>query len=40
MVYFQTKNPNSGKFGRAQDWKMLKYVMAIRNIYGNFVFIW
>jgi hypothetical protein len=23
MVYFQTKNYNLGKFGRALDWKML-----------------
>jgi hypothetical protein len=32
MVYFQTKNPTLGKFLRALDWKMLKYLMAIRNI--------
>jgi hypothetical protein len=23
MVYFQTKNPNLGKFWTALDWKML-----------------
>jgi hypothetical protein len=50
MVYFQTKNPNLGKFWRALDWKMLIYFMAIRNILQtldtfydhlvHFVFIW
>jgi hypothetical protein len=25
MVYFQTKNPNLGKFWRAFEWKMLVY---------------
>jgi hypothetical protein len=29
MVYFQTKNPNLGKFWRTLDWKMLTYFMAI-----------
>jgi hypothetical protein len=33
LVYFQTKNPNFGKFWRALGWKMLKYLMAIGNIY-------
>jgi hypothetical protein len=32
MVYFQTKNPNLGKFWSALDWKMLKYFMANCNI--------
>jgi hypothetical protein len=32
MVCFQTKNPNSGKFWRALEWKMLVYFMAIWNI--------
>jgi hypothetical protein len=33
MVYFQTKNPNLGKFWRALDRKMLKYLFtAILNI--------
>jgi hypothetical protein len=32
MVYFQTKNPNLGKFFRALDWKMLICFMAIWNI--------
>jgi hypothetical protein len=32
MVYFQTKSPNLGKFLRALDWKMLKYLVATRNI--------
>jgi hypothetical protein len=50
MVSFQTKNPNLGKFWRAQDWKMLIYFKAIWNIsqkFGifydhlvHFVFIW
>jgi hypothetical protein len=50
MVYFQTKNPNLGKFWRALDWKMLIYFMAIWNIlwrFGifydhlvHFIFIW
>jgi hypothetical protein len=31
MVYFQTKNPNLGKFWRAFDWKKLMYFMAIWN---------
>jgi hypothetical protein len=26
MVYFQTKNPNLGKFWTALDWKMLIYL--------------
>jgi hypothetical protein len=29
MVYFQTKNPNLGKFWRALDWKMLVDFMAL-----------
>jgi hypothetical protein len=44
MVYFQTKNPNLGKFWRALEWKMLVYFMTIWNIlrqfgitYGRFV---
>jgi hypothetical protein len=31
MVYFQTKNPNWGKFWRVMDWKMLIYFMTIWN---------
>jgi hypothetical protein len=31
MVYFQTKNPNLGKFWRACEWKML-YFITIWNI--------
>jgi hypothetical protein len=30
--YFQTKNPNLGKFLRALGWKMLIYFMDIWNI--------
>jgi hypothetical protein len=44
MVYFQTKNPNMGKFWRALEWKMLVYFMTIWNnlwpfgiIYGRLV---
>jgi hypothetical protein len=50
MVYFQTKNPNLGKFRRVLVGKMLQYFMAICNIlcpFGIFydhwvhiVFIW
>jgi hypothetical protein len=43
MVCFQTKNPNLGKFWRIVDWKMLKYFMAIWNIFwtfGIFMTIW
>jgi hypothetical protein len=29
MSYFQTKNPNLGKFWRVLQWKMLVYFMAI-----------
>jgi hypothetical protein len=36
MVYFQTKNPNLGKFWRPLDWKMLIYFMAIWNILQTF----
>jgi hypothetical protein len=36
MVYFQTKNPNWGKFWRALDWKMLIYFMAFWNILQTF----
>jgi hypothetical protein len=32
MVYFQTKNPNSGQFWWALGWKMLTYLMGIWNI--------
>jgi hypothetical protein len=50
MVYFQTKNPNLGKFLSALDWKVSIYFMAIWNIIqtfgkiydhlAHFVFIW
>jgi hypothetical protein len=32
MVYFQTKNPDLGKFWRALQWKMLVYFMDIWHI--------
>jgi hypothetical protein len=48
--FFQTKNPNMGKFWRALDWKIIVYFMAIWNILCpigifcihmvHFVFIW
>jgi hypothetical protein len=28
MVYFQTKNPNLGKFWRALEWKLLVYFVG------------
>jgi hypothetical protein len=40
MVYFQTENPNLGKFWRDLGWKMLMYFMVIWNIllpFGIFV---
>jgi hypothetical protein len=51
MVCFQTKNPNSGTFWRALEWKMLVYFMVFWNIlrsfgtyilwpFGNVVVIW
>jgi hypothetical protein len=40
MVWFQTKNPNLGKFWRASDWKMfsghLEYFMEIWDILWRF----
>jgi hypothetical protein len=36
MVYFQTKNPNLGKFWRALECKMLVYFMTIWNILRTF----
>jgi hypothetical protein len=32
MVYFQTQNPNVGKFWRAFEWKMLVHFMTIWSI--------
>jgi hypothetical protein len=50
MEYFQTKNPNLGKFWRVLEWDKLVYSIAIRNIlrplgvhlwaFGNLVAIW
>jgi hypothetical protein len=36
MVYFQTKNPNMGKFWWAVEWKKLAYFMTIWNILWQF----
>jgi hypothetical protein len=36
MVCFQTKNPNSGKFWRALEWKMLVLFIFIWNILQSF----
>jgi hypothetical protein len=38
MVYFQTKNPNLGKFWRAIELKMLVHLMVIWNIYSHLVY--
>jgi hypothetical protein len=32
IAYFLTKNPNSGKFWRVLQWKMLVYFIAIKSI--------
>jgi hypothetical protein len=32
MVYFQTKNPDLGKFWRAFDWKLFVYFVTIWHI--------
>jgi hypothetical protein len=32
MAYFQTQNPNLGKFWRVLQWKMLVYILAIWSI--------
>jgi hypothetical protein len=32
MVYFQTKNPNLGKFLRTLEWELLLYFMRIWNV--------
>jgi hypothetical protein len=32
MVYFQTKNPNLGKFWTVLQWKILVYFMSIWSI--------
>jgi hypothetical protein len=32
LVYFQTKNPNLGKFWRALEWKISVYFVVISNI--------
>jgi hypothetical protein len=43
MVWFQTKNPNLGKFWRASYWKMFIYFMAVWIFYGDlgyFITIW
>jgi hypothetical protein len=34
--FFQTRNPNLGKFLKALDWKMLKHFMDIWNILRTF----
>jgi hypothetical protein len=37
MLYFQTKNPDLGKFWRTLELKMLVYFMTVWNIFGNLV---
>jgi hypothetical protein len=36
MVYFQTKNPNLGKFWSVLQWKMLVDFVAVRSILWQF----
>jgi hypothetical protein len=38
IAYFQTKNPNLGKFWKALQWEMLVYVIATWSIYGHLVY--
>jgi hypothetical protein len=38
MIYFQTRNPNLGKFWRFLQWKMLVYFMDIWSIYGRLIY--
>jgi hypothetical protein len=45
MAFYQTKNPNLGKFSRVLQWKMLVYFMAIwctyfKAIWDIFTAIW
>jgi hypothetical protein len=48
MVYFQTRNPNLGKFCRVLQWEILAYFIAIWSIfrpyrnmfYSTFAFFW
>jgi hypothetical protein len=52
MVYFRTKNPDLGKYFRAFDWKILKYILwpfgifyrhlgsLPNDLWLNFVFLW
>jgi hypothetical protein len=43
MAYFQTKNPNLGKFWRhLQQWKVLVYFTAVSFFYGHllYIFFW
>jgi hypothetical protein len=38
MVYFQTKNPNLGKFWRALEWKILDHLKYFTAIWYNSFF--
>jgi hypothetical protein len=40
MVYFQTKNPNFGKFLRVLQWTLLVYFMAIYVHLVYFMAVW
>jgi hypothetical protein len=43
MVYFQTKDPDLGKFCRALEWERLVYSLAIWKIlrpFRNLVVLW
>jgi hypothetical protein len=39
MAYFQTKNPNFGKFWRDLQWKMLVYLMSVWSILRHLVYL-
>jgi hypothetical protein len=38
MAFFQTKNPNLGKFWRYVQWKILVKFIAIWSFYGHLVY--
>jgi hypothetical protein len=40
MAYFQTKNPNLGKFWRVLEWEGLVYYLAMWNILWVYVILW
>jgi hypothetical protein len=40
MAYFQTKNPNLGKFWMVMQWNMLVYFMTISSIVAIWYILW